>query len=170
MRPARIIVAALSLSASALVGLALKESYTPAAVIPIPGDRPTVGFGSTFDEHGRPVKLGDTITPPKALARTLAHIQKDETRLKQCVTAPLTQAEYDVLVDFAYWRGAGGACRSDVVKHINAGRYADACAAYLSLDGRRAAGKDCAIAANKCRGVWLRAQERNAKCMEAQQP
>lgn len=164
----RIVVAALSLSASGLVGLALKESYTDSAVIPIPGDRPTVGFGSTFDEQGRPVKLGDTITPPKALQRTLAHIEKDETRLKQCVTGKLHQAEYDILVDFAYWRGAAGACRSDVVKHINAGRYADACAAYLLLDSRRAGGKDCADPANKCRGVWLRAQERHHKCMAAQ--
>lgn len=160
-------VAALALSASGLVGLALKENYTGTAVIPIPGDRPTVGFGSTFDEQGRPVKMGDTITPPKALARTLAHIQKDETQLKRCVTAELSQQEYDVLVDFAYWRGAGGACRSEVVKHINARRYTDACAAYLNLDSRRAAGKDCAVPANKCRGVWLRAQERHAKCMEA---
>lgn len=164
----RIHIAALSLSAAAFVGLVLSEGYSDTAIIPITGDRPTVGFGSTFDESGRPVKAGDKITPPKAVARSLIHIQKDETRLKQCVTAPLSQVEYDILVDFAYWRGAGGACRSDVVKHINAGRYADACAAYLVLDSRRAAGKDCAIAANKCRGVWLRAQERNAKCMGAQ--
>ncbi len=164
----RLAVASLSLSAAGLVGLALKESYTSTAVIPIPGDRPTLGFGSTFDEQGRPVKMGDTITPPKALARTLGHIQKDETQLKRCVTGPLSQAEYDILVDFAYWRGAGGTCRSDVVKHINAGRYTDACAAYLLLDSRRAAGKDCAIPANKCRGVWLRAQERHTKCMDVQ--
>lgn len=168
MKHPRLVIAALSLSASGLVSLALKESYTGTAVIPIPGDRPTVGFGSTFDEQGRPVKMGDTITPPKALARTLIHIQKDETQLKRCVTGPLSQPEYDILVDFAYWRGAGGACRSDVVKQINAGRYADACAAYLLLDSRRAAGKDCSLTANKCRGVWLRAQERHAKCMAAQ--
>lgn len=159
---------ALALSAAGLVGIVSHEGFTSSAVIPIPGDRPTVGFGSTFRDDGSPVRMGDTITPQRALARSLSHIQRDETRLRQCVTGPLSQVEYDVLVDFAYWRGAGGACRSDVVKHINAGRYADACAAYLNLDSRRAAGKDCADPANKCRGVWLRAQERNAKCMGAQ--
>lgn len=164
----RLAVASLSLSAAGFVGIALKERYTGTAVIPIPGDRPTIGFGSTFDEQGRPVKMTDTITPPKALARTLGHIQKDETQLKRCVTGALSQVEYDILVDFSYWRGAGGACRSDVVRHINAGRYADACAAYLLLDSRRAAGKDCSDPANKCRGVWLRAQERHTKCMEVQ--
>lgn len=168
MNVLRIAIPGLSLSAMALVGLIIKEGYTDKAVIPIPGDRPTVGFGSTFKEDGTPVKMGDTITPPKAVARTLNHIQKDEAVLKRCVTAPLSQAEYDILVDFSYWRGASGACRSDVVKHINAERYTDACAAYLLLDSRRAAGKDCAIPANKCRGVWLRAQERHDKCMAAQ--
>lgn len=164
----RIAVTALSLTAAGLVALVGHESYTATAVIPIPGDRPTVGFGSTFREDGSPVQMGDTTTPPKALRLAVSHIAKDEMQLKRCVTAPMHLAEWDVLVDFAYWRGSGGACRSDVVKHINAGRYADSCAAYLNLDSRRAAGKDCADPANKCRGVWLRAQERNRKCMEAQ--
>ena len=159
---------ALSLSAVGLLSLIDHEGYTSTAVIPIPGDRPTIGFGSTFKEDGSPVRMGETITPQRALSRTLAHIQKDETQLKKCVTAPLSQAEYDILVNFAYWRGSAGACRSEVVRQINVGQYINACAAYLNLDSRRAAGKDCAIKENKCRGVWLRAQERHQKCMEAQ--
>jgi len=168
MNVLRIVIPGLSLSAMAFVGLLLSEGYTDTAVVPIAGDRPTVGFGSTFKEDGSPVKMGDTITPPKAVARSLDHIQKSEAVLKKCVTAPLSQAEYDILVDFSYWRGANGACRSDVVKHINAQRYADACAAYLLLDSRRAAGKDCSLPGSGCRGVWLRAQERNRQCMEVQ--
>lgn len=164
----RIAVAALSFSAAGLLALVGHEGYTDNAVVPIPGDRPTIGFGSTLNPDGTPVKMGDIVTPQKALRMSMAHIGKDEASLRQCVTGELSQAEYDILVDFAYWRGTGGACRSDVVRHINAGRYADACAAYLNLDSRRAAGKDCADPANRCRGVWLRAQERHAKCMEAQ--
>ena len=38
-------VAGLALSASALVGLIAREGYTDKAVIPVKGDRPTVGFG-----------------------------------------------------------------------------------------------------------------------------
>jgi GH24 family phage-related lysozyme (muramidase) len=168
MKHPRLLIAALSLSAAAFGGLVVKEGFTSQAVIPIPGDRPTVGFGSTFNDQGQPVRMGDTITAPQAVLRSLAHIAKDETALKRCVTAPLSQVEYDILVGFSYWRGAGGTCRSEIVRHINAGRYADACAAYLSLDGRKAAGKDCSISSNKCRGVWLRAQERHQKCMAAQ--
>lgn len=164
----RIAVAALSLSGAGFIGIVMHEGYTDKAVIPIAGDRPTVGFGSTFHEDGSPVKLGDTTTPQKALRKSISHIGKDELKLKRCVTGDLSQKEYDILVDFAYWRGSGGACRSDVVKHINNGNYAASCEAYLNLDSRKAAGRDCKIKENNCRGVWLRAQERNKKCMEAQ--
>lgn len=168
MGKVRIAVAALTLSAAGLVGLVNREAFTRTAVIPIPGDRPTYGFGSTFKEDGSPVKMGDTITPHKALRTSLAHIKKDELNLKRCVKNDLYQEEWDILVDFGYWRGSGGACRSDVVKNINSGDYVAACKAYLNLDSRRAAGKDCAIPWNKCRGVWLRAQDRYKRCMEAQ--
>jgi GH24 family phage-related lysozyme (muramidase) len=161
-------IASLTLSAAALVTLVMHEGYTDKAVIPIPGDRATVGFGSTFNTDGSPVKMGDTVTPQKALRMSLAHIGKDELNLKRCVTGELTQVEYDTLVNFAYWRGSGGACRSEVVKQINAGNYRASCEAYLNLDSRRAAGKDCKDPANRCRGVWLRAQERHAACMSAQ--
>lgn len=168
MKHPRVTASALVLSAAGLIGIISQEGYTDKAVIPIPGDRPTVGFGSTFREDGSPVRPSDTTTPVKALRMSMAHIGKDEAKLRQCVTGEVSQAEYDILVDFAYWRGTGGACRSDVVKNINLGNYAASCEAYLSLDSRRAAGKDCKEPANRCRGVWLRAQERNKKCMEAQ--
>ena len=165
---ARIAIASLTLSAAGLVALVSHEGFRDKAYIPVPGDRPTVGFGSTFNPDGTPVKMGDTATPQKALRMSLAHIGKDELQLKRCVTGPLSQPEYDILVDFAYWRGSGGACRSEVVKAINRGDYVASCSAYLSLDSRRATGKDCKDPANGCRGVWLRAQERHKKCMEAQ--
>lgn len=163
----RLAVAVLSLSAAGFLGIVQHEGYTDQAVVPIPGDRPTVGFGSTFKPDGARVEMGDRITPPQAIRMSLAHIGKDELNLKRCVTGPLSQTEYDTLVDFAYWRGSGGACRSDVVRSINAGNYVAACEAYLNLDSRRAAGKDCKDPLNRCRGVWLRAQDRHKRCLEA---
>lgn len=164
----RTIAAALTLSAAGLIALVSHEGYREKAYVPVPGDRPTMGFGSTFNADGTPVKMDDTTTPQKALRMTLAHVEKDELNLKQCVTGQVSQAEYDLLVDFAYWRGSGGACRSDVVKSINRGDYVAQCEAYLNLDSRRAAGRDCRLPDSGCRGVWLRAQERHKKCMEAQ--
>lgn len=168
MKHPRTTVSALALSAAGLLAIISHEGYTDKAVIPVPGDRPTVGFGSTFNPDGSPVKITDTVTPQKALRMSIAHISKDETALRKCVTGNLSQAEYDILLDFAYWRGTNGACKSEVVKNINNGKYFDSCAAYLNLDSRRAVGKDCSLPENKCRGVWLRAQERNKRCLEAQ--
>lgn len=168
MSRARIAVAALTLSAMGFAGIVAHEGYTDTAVIPIRGDRATIGFGSTFNEDGTAVKMGDKITPHKAIRKSVAHIGKDELRLKRCVTGDVHQKEWDILVDFAYWRGANGACRSEVVANINAGHYVAACEAYLNLDSRRAGGKDCAIRSNNCRGVWLRAQDRHKQCMAAQ--
>jgi lysozyme len=161
----RIAAAGLSLTAFGWASITAYEGYVEEAMIPIPGDRPTIGFGSTFWGDGSPVKLGERTTPSKAIRTSLAHIAKDEAGLKRCVTGDLSMPEWDILVDFTYWRGRGGACRSDVVKNINAGKYVEACEAYLNLDSRKAGGKDCKDSANRCRGVWLRAQERYNKCM-----
>lgn len=164
---ARTTVAALALSATALVAIVASEGYTERAVVPTKGDRPTIGFGSTFRDNGTPVQMGDTITAPKALARTLAHIQKDESALRQCVTAPLHQKEYSLLVDFSYQYGAKATCSSSMVRLANAGQYAQACGAYLRY--RFAAGYDCSTPGNRrCWGVWTRQLNRYNQCMEAQ--
>ena len=52
----RIQLAALTLSAATLVGIAVHEGYRDTAYIPVPGDVPTIGFGTTGG-----VKMGDTI-------------------------------------------------------------------------------------------------------------
>lgn len=163
----RIAVTALSLSAAAFVTyIAIPEDFVGEATIPTKGDRPTVGFGSTYREDGSPVQLGDTITPPKALARTLAHIQKDEAGIKRCVRVPLYQAEYDMMVDFAYQYGIDRLCSSSIVRLANSGDYEGSCRAYTLY--RFAGGYDCSTPGNKrCRGVWERSLKRRAACMGA---
>ena len=161
-------IAALSVSAALFVGLAAHEGYTDKAVIPTKDDRPTMGFGSTFKEDGTPVKMGDTTNPVQALQRTFNHIQKDEAGIKQCVTAPLFQHEYDVMVDFAYQYGTQALCKSSIVRLANAGDYAGSCNAYPRF--RYAAGYDCSTLVNgqpnkRCWGVWTRQLERQKKCL-----
>ncbi len=163
----RIAIAALSISAAALVALLSDESYTGQAVIPTKGDVPTVGFGSTFREDGSRVQMGDKITPPQALQRSLRHIQRDEAAIKSCVTAPLSQAEYDMMLDFSYQYGSKTLCASSVVREANAGQYAASCEGYLKY--KFAAGYDCSTPGNtRCYGVWARSQARFVKCMAAQ--
>lgn len=163
-------VAALSFSLAAFAGLVANEHYTDKAVIPTANDRWTVGLGSTFRDDGSPVRQGDTITPPQAIRRSAAHIAKDETKLKRCVTGPMLQAEYDVLVDFAYQYGADTACKSSMVRFTNQGLYRNACEAYTLY--KRSGGYDCSTLVNgkpnkRCWGVWLRSLERRDKCLGA---
>ena len=167
MRHPRVAFAALTLSAAGFAGLVLEESYTDRAVVPTKGDRPTVGFGSTFRDDGTPVQMGDTITPARAVARSVAHVAKDESGLKRCVTGALSQAEYDILLKFAYQYGVRATCASSIVRNINAGNYAQACDGYTLY--RYSAGYDCSIPGNRvCGGVWTRNLERREQCLAAQ--
>jgi len=127
MSKVRIAVAALSMSAAALVALVAQEGYRDKAYIPVPGDRPTLGHGSTTHADGRPVKLGDTTTPTKALARTMMDVDKFQGAMRQCVRVPLYQHEYDSLVQFAYNIGPDALCKSTLMRKLNAGDYAGAC-------------------------------------------
>ena len=160
-------VAGLSMSAAALVALVVQEGFTPTAVIPVKGDVPTLGYGSTTHIDGAPVRMGDATTPVKALQRTLAYTQKQDAQIKQCVKVPLHQVEYDVMADFGYQYGIGALCKSSIVAKVNAGDYAGSCAGYLKY--RYVAGYDCSTPGNKrCPGVWMRQLTRYQTCMDAQ--
>lgn len=148
-------IAGIVLSAAALVGLALSEGYSDTAIIPVPGDVPTIGFGTTEG-----VKPGDTITPPKALARALTDVQKYEGAIKRCVAVPLHQHEYDAYVSLAYNIGPSAFCGSTLVKKLNRQDYAGACQQILVWDKFK--GKPL-------RGLTLRRQAEYRQCMgEAQ--
>ncbi len=153
-------LAALTLSATALVGIVMHEGYSEHAVIPVKGDVPTIGFGTTVG-----VKMGDTITPPKALSRSLTDLQKFEGALKQCVTVPLNQYEYDAFVSFSYNVGSTAFCRSAIVKKLNTGDYQGACGEILRWTYFQ--GKNCAALENArlCGGLAKRRQEEYRQCM-----
>ncbi len=158
--PNRRAVAMLTLSAAALVGIVLHEGYTDRAVIPVKGDVPTIGFGTTDG-----VRLGDTTTPPKALERALADVKKFEGALKTCVTVPLAQHEYDALVSFSYNVGSRAFCTSTLVRKLNAEDYAGACEELLRW--RFYQDKDCALPEHTrlCGGLVTRRQAEYRQCL-----
>lgn len=162
MNAPRVAITALSLSAAGLVGIALHEGYTDKAVTPLPGDVPTVGFGTTTRPDGSPVRMGDTVTPPQALTRALADVQKFEGALKQCVRVPLHQHEYDAFLSFAYNVGAGAFCNSTMARRLNAGDYAGACAEFERWTFFQ--GRDCRDPSNRCQGLAKRRADERAKC------
>lgn len=168
MTRARQIAAGLTLSAAAFVGIVNDEWFTDTAVVPAKNDRPTVGFGSTFWEDGRPVKMGDKITPVRAVRLAAAHLSKEEAAFRASLPGvALYQAEYDVYVSWVYQYGTGAWAKSTMRRELLAGRYPQACDALLLY--KRSGGYDCSIPGNRiCYGVWKRQLERHQKCMGAQ--
>ncbi|MDD3885181.1 MAG: lysozyme [Gallionella sp.] len=122
-------VAGLAASATVFVAILMHEGYSGTAYEPVPGDVPTIGFGTTAG-----VKPGDHITPPRAVARALTDVQKFEGALKTCITVPLAQGEYDAFVSLSYNIGPSAFCGSTLVKKLNSGDYTGACLGILDWD------------------------------------
>ena len=164
----RMAVALLSMSAAGFGAWKLSEGFTDTAVIPTQGDVPTLGYGSTRYEDGRPVKMGDTITPARAelLARNL-NSQAEKQFAASLPGVKLHQVEFDVYMDFIGQYGIGNWRASSMRRDLLAGNYGQACTDLLKY--RYAAGFDCSTPGNKrCWGVWSRQLERHAKCKDVQ--
>lgn len=168
MNKLRVSVAALALSFAGFVSIATQEGYVERATVPTKNDRPTNGFGSTFNADGSPVKLGDTTTPVRALITAQAHISKEEQKFRDSLPGvKLYQGEYDLYMDFTYQFGIGTWRASSMRRNLLAGDYVAACNALLLY--RFSGGFDCSTPGNRrCAGVWTRQQERNRKCLSMQ--
>lgn len=152
-------VAALSLSAAAFTGILVEEGYRGEAYIPVKGDVPTVGFGTTGG-----VKPGDTTDPIAALLRAHRDVTAFEGAIKRCVEVPLHQHEYDALVSFSYNVGSGAFCSSTLVKKLNQQDYDGACNELLRW--RYVGGYDCSTPGNtRCSGLWDRRKREYQQCM-----
>jgi len=117
----------------------------------VPADKPTIGFGTTDG-----VKMGDTTTPPQALARALRDVQQFEGAVKRCVTAPLYQHEYDAYLSLSYNIGALAFCGSTLVRKLNAQDYDGACAEILRWDRFKG---------QPLRGLTIRRQQEYKQCV-----
>jgi lysozyme len=144
-------IATISLSATALVALLVHEGYRDNAYIPVAGDVPTIGFGTTTG-----VKLGDRTSPEKALTVAMRDVQGFEGAIKECVTVPLHQYEYDAYTSLAYNIGSNAFCRSTLVRKLNTQDYVGACNQILRWDQFK--GKPLA-------GLTKRRQEEHKKCL-----
>jgi lysozyme len=144
-------IVGLGISGIALVGLLVAEGYRDTAYIPVAGDVPTIGFGTTQN-----VRMGDKITVPQALDRALTDVQKFEGAMKRCVKVPLHQYEYDAYVSLTYNIGEGAFCRSTLVRKLNAGDYTGACEQILRWDNFK--GKPL-------RGLTIRREKEYKQCI-----
>lgn len=141
-------VAALGLSALALVSIALHEGFRDRAYDDGVGIQ-TIGFGST-----RGVKPGDRITVERALIRLADDVAVHERGLRQCLgDTPLHQYEWDALTSWAF--NVGVRCDSTLIAKAKAGDYEGMCRELLRWT--RAGGKELA-------GLVKRRQDEYRQC------
>ncbi len=175
---------ALKLSAVAAAAWLGFEGFVGTAMVPTHGDRPTIGYGSTFWEDGRPVQIGEKITRERA---TVLAIGELDITYAQCVRndlgeTPVTQVEFDIAADFTGQYGCTTWKRSQMSANAKAGKYDEMCEAYLEYRfiTAKTPGKDprwqyvspskyrfdCAAEGNReCAGVWTRQKSRYSKCV-----
>ena len=163
-------VSVLLLAASAAFFTIVKndEGYTAKPVIPVVGDRPTQGYGSTFKPNGTPVKMTDSaITRETADKWLRSDVSKREVIFKKALQGvKLSQTEYDIYLDFSYQYGTPTFANSSMLRNLKAGKYKVACDSLLKY--KFVAGRDCSVRSNGCYGVWTRQVERHKKCIGAQ--
>jgi lysozyme len=95
-----------------------------------PANHCTIGFGHLV--HKGPCNGSDPaereflngITRPRAEELLRQDVRTFERAVSRLVTVPLTQGQFDALVDFAYNLGAATLERSTLLAKLNAGDYA----------------------------------------------
>ena len=80
----------------------------------------TIGFGHRL-QPGESFPQGINETQGEAIL--LSDVQKAEQAIERLVKVPLTQGQFDALVDFAFNLGAGRLATSTFLKDLNAGKF-----------------------------------------------
>lgn len=128
MSTPRTLIAALGVSAAALVGIAQWEGYRGAAYDDGVGVQ-TIGFGSTAG-----VRPGERTDPVRALVRLSADADRIAGEIADCIgDVPLHQHEWDAYVGLAYNIGSGPFCKSTLLARLHSRPpvYAAACREIL---------------------------------------
>jgi lysozyme len=99
-------------------GCKLKAYRCPAGIC-------TIGYGHTSAAGAPEVKDGMTITQKDAEDILRRDLVKYETAVFGMVQQPLTQHQFDTLVDFAYNAGVGALKSSTLLKKVNAAQFDD---------------------------------------------
>jgi lysozyme len=118
---------------------------------------PTIGYGHRLIHPG---SFPAGIDEAQATEILSADVRDAEQAVERLVKVPLTQGQFDALVDFCFNLGSGRLASSTLLKVLNGGRYTDVCDQLLRWD--QAGGKECpALKARRQAevGLWNRASQ-----------
>lgn len=90
---------------------------------------PTICTGST-----KGVRIGQVAAPGECEARLIEDTTYAGKALARCVTAPVTQRQYDALVSLGFNIGGGAICASTLVRKLNQGDCRGAAEQFLRWD------------------------------------
>jgi lysozyme len=121
---------------------------------------PTIGYGHRLLN---PASFPNGIDEAQAAEILACDVWDAEQAVQRLVKVPLTQGQFDALVDFCFNLGAGKLTTSTLLKVLNCGRYEDAAEELLRWD--RAGGRE--LDALKVRRqaeaeLWRAAQEQHS--------
>jgi lysozyme len=119
-----------ALQAAGLWLNALKTGVIPPALLKLSGGPWTIGVGHTGPE----VRYGLVWTQDQADAQLLADVAGAVAAVNRLVKTPLTQGEFDALVDFVFNLGVGAFAGSTMLKLLNAGNHAAAANEFEKWD------------------------------------
>lgn len=90
---------------------------------------PTICTGST-----RAVHIGQTASLSECQERLRLDTQSVGRAMQRCITAPVTQGQYDALLSLGFNIGEGALCRSTLVRKLNTGDCLGAADQFLRWD------------------------------------
>lgn len=109
---------------------------------------PTIGYGHKVR---RWENFPGSITEEGAEALLAADVAVAEVMVNRNVTVPLTQGQFDALVDFVFNLGGGAFFNSTLLRELNAGQYDSAGQQLLLWDHGKVNGQEEVLAGLKAR-------------------
>lgn len=130
-------ISALLITAALIGSVTTYEHFVSDAMIPIKGDVPTIGIGTTVYPDGTKVQLGDKVTRSQAEEYLKSDLDKFKTGMMKCVKAPLYQYEFDAYLSLVYNIGYPAFCNSSIPIKLNQQDYYGACRTILQFNKMR---------------------------------
>ena len=109
----------MKLSDEGLAQIAQHEGFAPKMYPDHKGY--SIGYGHLLSAEEMPLYQNKAITPDEGKALLLKDAAKAEMYVNDTITVPLTQAQFDALVDFTYNVGVGSL--ADIAHTLNSGDY-----------------------------------------------